>query len=136
MEQQYITSMIDIMTPVLEKSMLIACEYCKATGRDTVTAEDVEYATKYCAMNTVGDHIGSFFPEIYDNQEEDDDDDSLEEVNDDECPPFIRYSGDDSRFIRVNEAYDHWNDWIPQSPAEEMLKNAVNSNGPRGMDEQ
>ena len=63
MEQQYITSMIDIMTPVLERSMLIACEYCKATGRDTVPAEDVEYDTKYRSMNTVGDHIGSLLPE-------------------------------------------------------------------------
>jgi hypothetical protein len=36
----------------------------------------------------------------------------------------------------VNEAYDRWDSWVPQSPAEEMLKNAINSNGPGGMDEQ
>jgi len=131
--QQYATSMIDIVTPVFERSILIACEYCKATGRETLTPEDVEYATKYCAMNVVGNHIGSFFPEVYD---EEDDEDSLEEVCDDDCPPFIRYSGDEQKFLKVNEAHDRWNEWIPQSPVEEMLKNAINSNGSSGMDEQ
>jgi len=68
--QQYATSMIDIVTPVFERSILIACEYCKATGRETLTPEDVEYATKYCAMNVVGNHIGSFFPEVYDEEDD------------------------------------------------------------------
>ena len=131
MAQQYMQSMIDIMTPVLEKSMLVACEYCKACGREVLTAQDVEYATKYCAMNSVGVHIGSILPDV----DMDGDDDSIEEVDDDDCPPFTRYSGDDPTFVSVNEAYDRWDSWIPQSPVEEMLKNAINSNGPGGMDE-
>jgi hypothetical protein len=28
----------------------------------------------------------------------------------------------------MNEAYDRWDSWVPQSPTEEMLKNAINSN--------
>tara|TARA_B110000305_G_scaffold143264_1_gene159414 strand:- start:136 stop:540 length:405 start_codon:yes stop_codon:yes gene_type:complete len=130
---QYMTTMIDIMTPVLEKSMLIACEYCKACGRDTITSQDVEYAMKFCAMNKVGEDIGSLFPDIYSDNS--DDEDSIEEVDEDECIPFTRYSGDDPMVLKINEAYDRWDEWVPQSPAEEMLKNAVNSNGPGGMDE-
>lgn len=132
--QQYMTTMIDIMTPVLEKSMLIACEYCKACGRDVVTSQDVEYAMKFCAMHKVGEDIGSLFPEIYADSD-DDDDESIEEVGDDDCPAFTRYSGNDPVLLKINEAYDQWDEWVPQSPAEEMLKNAVNSNGPSGMDE-
>jgi hypothetical protein len=126
MTEQYITSMMDILLPVLEKAMLFAAEYSKACGRDTVLPEDMEYAVKYCTMYTVGQDIGTLFPDIYD--EEVSDEESIEDVSDEECPPFERYSGDDERFILMNQAYDRWNDWTPQSPIEQMLKNAINSN--------
>ncbi|MDB4675877.1 hypothetical protein OAE98_03725 [Akkermansiaceae bacterium] len=106
--------------------MLFASEYSKACGRDTVLPEDMEYAMKYCAMYTVGQDIGTLFPDIYD--EEVSDDESIEDVPDEDCPPFERYSGDDERFILMNQAYDRWNEWTPQSPVEQMLKNAINSN--------
>ena len=83
----------------------------------------MEYAMKYCAMNTVGQTIGSIVPEIYD-----DEDCEIEEVDPGDCPPFERYSGPDPDFIQVNEAYDRWDNWIPQNPTEKLLKNAVNSN--------
>ena len=55
----YMNTMIDIMMPVMENSMILAAEYCKACGRDVILPEDMEYASKYCAMNTVGQTIGS-----------------------------------------------------------------------------
>jgi len=130
-EERQSNAMMDILTPVLEKSMLLACEYAKACGRNTVLAQDMEYAIKYCVMYTVGETLGSLFPDIYD--EEDSDEDDLEEVSEDECPPFERYSGDNEFFKRINESYDRWNTWTPQSPVEEMLKNAINSNGASGL---
>ena len=131
MAEQYITTMMNIVTPVLEKSMVLACEYAKVCGRDIVLPEDIEYASKYCAMYTVGEDIGSIFPEIYNDQDEEDE---IEEVDDADCPPFARYSGTEERFKRINEAYDRWDSWQPQNPTEVMLKNAINSNGPSGMD--
>ena len=131
MAEQYITTMMNIVRPVLEKSMVLACEYAKVCGRDIVLPEDIEYASKYCAMYTVGEDIGSIFPEIYNDQDEEDE---IEEVDDADCPPFARYSGTEERFKRINEAYDRWNSWQPQNPTEVMLKNAINSNGPSGMD--
>lgn len=127
MENSYAESMIGIMLPVMEKSMILAAEYSKACGRDTVLPEDMEYAMKYCAMYTVGQTIGSILPEIY-NEEESDGEEDIEEVEPEDCPSFERYSGDDPTFIQVNDAYDRWDSWVPQSPAEEMLKNAINSN--------
>ena len=124
MVDQYMKSMIDIMTPVMEQSMILAAEYSKACGRDILLPEDLEYAMKYCAMYTVGQTIGSIMPEIYDEEMSDEDEDE----DDEDLPEFVRYSGDDETFIQMNEAYDRWDDWVPQSPVEEMLKNAINSN--------
>ncbi len=73
MVQGYVNSMIDIILPVMEKSMVLAGAYCKACGRDTIPPEDMEYATKYCAMYTVGQDIGTLFPDIYDDEESDED---------------------------------------------------------------
>jgi hypothetical protein len=126
MAEEYVKSMIDILLPVMEKGMLFAVEYSKACGRDVVLPEDMEYAIKYCAMYTVGQDIGTLFPDIYDEEESDEDD--IEDVPDKDCPPFERYTGDDERFILMNQAYDRWESWIPQNPTEQMLKNAINSN--------
>jgi hypothetical protein len=126
MAEEYVKSMIDILLPVMEKGMLFAVEYSKACGRDVVLPEDMEYAIKYCAMYTVGQDIGTLFPDIYDEEESDEDD--IEDVADEDCPPFERYTGDDERFIIMNQAYDRWDSWIPQNPTEQMLKNAINSN--------
>jgi len=126
MAEEYVKSMIDILLPVMEKGMLFAVEYSKACGRDVVLPEDMEYAIKYCAMYTVGQDIGTLFPDIYDEEESDEDD--IEDVPDEDCPPFERYTGDDERFIIMNQAYDRWESWIPQNPTEQMLKNAINSN--------
>jgi len=49
----------------------------------------------------------------------------------------VRYSGEDPTFRQMNEACDRWDTWVPQSPVEEMLKNAINSNeyiGAGGLD--
>jgi hypothetical protein len=124
MVDQYVKSMVDIMTPVMERSMILAAEYSKACGRDILLPEDVEYAMKYCAMYTVGQTIGSIMPEMYDEEMSDDD----EEEDEENLPEFVRYSGDDETFNQMNQAYDRWDSWEPQSPIEEMLKNAINSN--------
>jgi hypothetical protein len=91
----------------------------------------MEYAMKYCVMYTVGNTVGPSFPEVYEDAEDSEDED-MEVVDGDECPPFERYSGTDPMFLQVNEAYDRWNAWEPQNPTEQMLKNAINSNGHMG----
>jgi len=90
----------------------------------------MEYAMKYCAMYTVGQATGSMFPEIYqeDEDEEYESDEEMDIVSVEECPPFERYSGNDMTLLKMNEAYDRWEAWVPQNPTEHMLKNAINSN--------
>ena len=103
--EQVQDSAINILQPVLERTMVLAAEYAKASGRDMVVSEDMEYAMKYCAMNEVGKKMGTHFPEIYEEDEEDEEDDI--EFEDEEIP-FTRYTGREYKFVKMNMAYDTW----------------------------
>lgn len=116
---------INIILPVLEAAVVYASYYCKACGRTTITGKDMEYGLKHSAMTTVGKHIGTHFPEDdEDAQCSSDEDDSIE-VIDDEEEPFTRYSGTEELYLQMNESFDNWDSWEPQSPAEHAIKNAV-----------
>ena len=130
--EQIQESAINIIQPVLERSMVLAAEYAKACGRDIILAEDMEYAMKYCAMNEVGKKMGSHFPEIYEEEYSEDEEDI--EIEEDEDVPFTRYSGREYKFVKMNMAYDSWNTWEPKNPSELMLKNAIDSNEHIGAD--
>jgi histone H3/H4 len=123
--EDFLKSAIDIVTPVLESSMILAAHYTKACGRNTVTAQDVKYSMRFCARELVGKHIGTLFPELQDSDEDSECSD-VEEVDEDE-EPFTRYEGADPQLVAVNQAYDTWSEWVPTSPIEKLLKNAVDS---------
>lgn len=114
-------AMLDILTPILEGSIVLAAHYAKSCDRTTVTALDIEYAMKYSAQHEVGTHVGSIFPEMYDDS---DSDESLDVVDDDD-EPFTRYSGNDEWCNKMNTAYDTWDSWIPGCPVEILIKNAI-----------
>ena len=123
MEEEIIQAGINIITPVLESAIVLAGNYAKMSGRDTLTGTDLEYALKFCARHVTGKHSGTLFPEL--QQESDSESDG--EDSDAEEPPFTRYSGDDETLNRVNECYDTWDDWVPLNPTEEMLKKSIDS---------
>ena len=122
--EQVQDSAINIIQPVLERTMVLAAEYATACGRDMVLGEDLEYAMKYCAMNEVGKKMGTHFPEIYEEESSDED----IEIEEDEDVPFTRYTGREYKFVKMNMAYDTWDTWEPKNPSELMLKNAIDSN--------
>ena len=116
-------SAVDIFLPVFESSVVLAAHYAKATGRDTVTAQDVCYGLMYAARTITGNQTGSLFPEVYDESESDEEDEEDEE----EEGEWIRYEGTDNEHaIKMNECADTWDAWEPENPAERALKNAVN----------
>ena len=125
MEEEIIQAGINIITPVLESAIVLAGNYAKMSGRDTLTGTDLEYALKFCARHVTGKHIGTMFPEL--QQESDSESDGEDSDADSEEPPFTRYSGDDETLNRVNECYDTWDDWMPLNPTEEMLKKSIDS---------
>ena len=122
MVDRYITGMVDLIKPVMERGVILAGEYAGACGRDVILPEDMEYAMRYCAMHTVGQ------VSLIEELDFDSDSEELDVLEPEECPTFVRYNGDDEKFLLVNEAYDRWDEWEPQSPIEQMLKNAINSN--------
>ena len=127
-EEQIIEAAMNAIQPVLENSVIVAAEYCKATGRNVVTALDMEYGMKWCAMNVTGRVFGSILPEEEQTDSDSDDDDMVVQESemgfDDE---FREYDGEDPAFLEVNQAVRDWADWEPETPVEIMIKNAINS---------
>lgn len=124
MEEQIISASMDILLPVMESAQVLAGEYCKACGRKTITGEDLNYSMKYAAMNITGKQLGTLFPEIYDQDSDSDEDNDFEVVDEDD-EPFTRYSGDNTLMNNINMSHDNWESWVPNSPAEQMLKSSI-----------
>lgn len=127
-EEQIIEAYTNAIQPVLETAVVVAAEYCKATGRSIVTALDMEYGMKWSAMKTSGRVYGSILPEESDDESDSDEEDMFVEESDmgfdDE---FREYDGDDEVYLEVNRAVREWADWEPETELEMMIKNAVNS---------
>lgn len=124
LQESYLTTCNKLMLPVFEMAVVTAAHYCKATGRTTITAKDMEYGLKFSARKVLGNQKESLFPDVYDG--EDDEDDEIEECDDDE-EPFVRYEGPDDTLKCVNEMYDTWDAWEPDTPIGQMLKSAITS---------
>jgi len=127
MENEFINTAINLITPVMEGAMITSAHYAKQCGRNTVTCMDVKYAMRYCAQHVAGKHSGTMFPGLED-EDTDSDASDIEEVDEDE-EPFTRYTGDDELMNAVNKCYDEWDQWEPFSPLEKMLKAAVDKSG-------
>ena len=115
-----------LFLPVMESGTLLAAHYARACGRDTVTAQDLQYGLMYAARNVAGKQTESLFPEIYDSSESDEED--LEVVDEDEAP-FTRYTGDEKLYCDMNECADTWEQWVPENPLETALKRAIDKAG-------
>ena len=137
---------IDIFLPVLEAATVLAGHYTKACGRNCVTAQDMSYGLMYAARNVAGKHVGSLYPEVYDEESESESEpDSSdwetdsnpgedEESEDSESPDdpedaWTRYEGtEDETALKMNECADTWDAWVPENLSECALKNAVDKN--------
>jgi len=118
---------MDIFLPVYESAIMLAGYYSNKCGRSTVTLEDVKYGWRFAARNVVGKQLGSLYPEIYE-EESTDEDEEWEEVDESE-EPFTRYEGPDEMCSKMNECYDTWDAWEPETPAERALKNSTDRVG-------
>lgn len=114
---------LDLFLPVLESAVIIAGQYAKGCGRDTVLAQDMCLGLMFAARNVTGKQIGSLFPEVY--EEESDSESGDSSASDDAEVVWTRYEGTDEILTKVNECADTWDEWEPESPAECALKSAV-----------
>lgn len=113
---------LDIFLPVMESATILAGHYAKACGRDVVVAEDMKIGLMYSARHVTGKQIGTLFPEIYEESDSDSEESDGSESDD---PEWVRYEGPDELANKMNECYDTWDAWVPESPAEAALKSAV-----------
>jgi hypothetical protein len=118
----------DILLPVLESATVLAGHYAKACGRDVVLAEDMSYGLMFAARNVLGKHVGTLYPEVYDDSDSDSVPELVSDGEDEEDPEWTRYSGDDGLALQMNECADTWASWEPSNFAENALKNAVDKN--------
>lgn len=119
---------LDIFLPVMESATVLAAHYAKACGRNVVLAEDMKLGLMFAARRVTGRQIGTLFPEIYD--EDSDEEEAEDEDDETEDPEWVRYAGDSDTTAReMNECYDTWAEWVPESPAERALKAAVDKMG-------
>ena len=135
---------IDVFLPVMESGTVLAAHYSQACGRDCVVAKDMRYGLMYAARNVAGKHIGSLYPEVYDDSgtesesegdqdsgtESDQEEDSGTESDQEDDPEWTEYEGtEDDMANKMNECAKTWADWIPANPTEAALKSAVDSIG-------
>ena len=118
--ENFLDSAMGIFIPVYESAIILAGQYSKACGRNSVTSMDVQYGFRYAARNVTGKQIGTLFPELED--EESDEEEQEEEEDEDE---FSRYEGPDEFMNKMNECYDTWDSWEPENPAEKSIKKSI-----------
>ena len=111
---------IELILPVMESATVLGAHYAKSCGRNEITAQDMRMGMMYAARNVLGKQVGSLYPEIYEDEEEEEEDEE-----DEENQEWSRYEGDDDMSVKMNECADSWNEWEPESPAEFMLKKAI-----------
>ena len=111
---------IELILPVMESATVLGAHYAKSCGRNEITAQDMRMGMMYAARNVLGKQVGSLYPEIYEDEEEEEEDEE-----DEENQEWSRYEGDDDMSVKMNECAASWNEWEPESPAEFMLKKAI-----------
>jgi hypothetical protein len=129
---------MDIFLPVMESAVILAAHYCKAAGRDCVQGEDMRLGMMFAARNVAGKHLGTLYPEVYEESDSDSGEESdsgswetvegSEEPETEEAdePAWTPYEGTEDEVARkMNECAETWDAWEPETPAERALKNAV-----------
>ena len=128
-------SAIDLFLPVMESGTVLAAHYAQACGRDCVVGRDMRYGLMYAARNVAGKHVGSLYPEVYDEDsgtesEGEDEDEDEDEESDPEDTEWTEYEGtDDDMAVKMNDCARTWAEWVPSNPTEAALKSAVDSVG-------
>jgi hypothetical protein len=122
---------IDLFLPVMESATVLAAHYAKACGRDCIVATDMKYGLMYAARNVAGKHVGTLYPEVYEEDSGSDEEEDLEtDTDEEEDPDWSEYTGtEDDMAVKMNECAHTWAEWVPENPTEDALKSAVDSIG-------
>jgi histone H3/H4 len=123
-----------------------ASKYVTHCGRNGVSKIDINYALKYEVFEflnnkNINDDIQKATEDYHDyleelDEEESDDASNAEDesfiIPDEEVDEFARINPElicdgNREFIeKFHKHYDNWDSWVPESPLDKILKNAIN----------
>jgi hypothetical protein len=114
------------MLTLMEKAVISAASYAKASGSDNVSSTDMIYALQYQAHEFLNSH--DLEERIIANRNTDKDiiigEDETDEDETDE--DFKRVpEGVNELTDKMNNYHDTWNQWNPNTYVEKSIKNAV-----------
>ena len=124
----------------ISNSIKNAAQYVEYCGRNGITKEDISYSLRYEVFEflkrpDILQGIEEIKQEILNESDSDEDEDEDENeqfiVPDNELNSFERISQDkintqNREFIdKLHSYYDEWYKWVPVTPIEKILKNAI-----------
>jgi hypothetical protein len=151
-QKENLASMLSLF---VSNAMINAARYCEIAKRDGITLEDTLYGIRYEVFEFMkrGDIIKSLEEvkkELFEEEEDEDfepefkrqdsmtykEEDSFEDliVDDDQIQNFTRIDvnsltdikKEDKDFVeKMNNYYDTWGEWEPETPMETILKDAI-----------
>jgi len=131
-----------LLSLFISNAITTASKYVTHCGRNGVSKEDIQYALKYEVFeflnrSTMLDDIKQAtedyhqYIESLDISDEDEDELNSIIIPDDEVDEFKRIDLDliddtNKEFIdKIHTHYDNWESWIPDTPLNKILKNAI-----------
>ena len=149
-EPQIDDDLIVIISLFTQNAIENAMRHVELCNRNDVTCEDMVYAMKYevfeffnrtnitCELSEIKNELEEYYNEQDNNDDNDDYSDCEDDsniVSDSEIEQFQRLENFkestinkiDKEFIEKYYKYtDSWDDWIPETPIEKILKSAIN----------
>jgi len=129
MEDAYISAGLNVFAHVMEKATEFSVLYMKECKRNTLTKEDIEYGMKYVAMHIDDINMNSELPECLQDIMNDEEEEEEEEEEEGEEDEWSRYEGDNPICQAMNHSVDTWDDWVPDTPVECLLKKSIDRTG-------
>jgi hypothetical protein len=135
-----------ILITLMEKAFILAGSYINASNRNTITEDDLIYALQWCAHDFFSDdNLEEDFEKNFnsiknlnDNNDTSDNDTSDNDTSDNDTSDNDTSDNDtDDSFVRVenstntliiqmNKYHDEWENWVPDDPIKNSIKNAIN----------
>ena len=148
-------NLVSMLSLFVSNAMINGAKYSELANRDGITLEDTIYGIRYevfefTKRDDIVKNLEEVKKELFEEDEDEDfepefkrqdsmtykEEDSFEDliVDDDQIQNFTRIDvsslGDvkkeDKEFVeKMNNYYDTWGEWEPETPLEKILKNAI-----------
>ena len=141
---EHVETVIALMRVFMKEAILVAGRYTCAQERNSVTAEDMQRALKYCARtffqrddNDLAEVVRceqeAMLEEETDEEGESEEEEESEEEGESDGEEDEKYTGatPDASDVQLARNMDtvvaHWDKWNPQDPVHVLIKRAIDN---------